>query len=464
MATTGDIALGGQGSFLCRIAGRPDFQSVVPLGSPKSSPCLVPFPAAANSVILIPFDDTMGQFTTSIAIANTTASAQNISIEFDDAANNPSAQRRSCAGLDATYRVRDHGPLCTTGRNQGNFLRVFGDQANARCARITIQLHRTVYHDPSSDPIGRLDMDSPNSKLNQRLDSYFEMLRSSLTARLKRRTSNWHLYAAVGGSAMAMATGLSAATVGTGARLFVPAPTRSSRTSRRHGLEADNIALRHPATLPMQFALALDQGTPSRRGVDAKDNANQAPPITEIGPNSGSVVRAGAIQAGQFVTIVGTNLAAQTASWNNDFPTSLGGTSVEIDGRPAYLLFVSPGMITLQMPDDTATGAVPVVVTTTQWDSVTSRVNFSHLTRLVNALHGNYVSGIILRSDGSGAFGGGSYDILSPDGDSFGYPTVAAVPGDMVELFGSRFGPTQSCHSRRAAVTAARHRSRVSSP
>lgn len=102
-------------------------------------------------------------------------------------------------------------------------------------------------------------MESPRQSerdLNSRLDSYFAMLRSSLTARLKRRASNWHLYAAVGGSAMAMATGLSAAAVGTGTRAFMPAPTGSSRTSRRHGWEADNIALKHPMTHPMQLAAA----------------------------------------------------------------------------------------------------------------------------------------------------------------------------------------------------------------
>ncbi len=86
VATTGDIALGGQGSFLCRIAGRPDYQSVVPLSALKSSPCLVPFPEGANPTILVPFDDSA--YTTSVAIANTTNAAQNFSIEFDDSSNN----------------------------------------------------------------------------------------------------------------------------------------------------------------------------------------------------------------------------------------------------------------------------------------------------------------------------------------------------------------------------------------
>ena len=53
-----------------------------------------------------------------------------------------------------------------------------------------------------------------------------------------------------------------------------------------------------------------------------------------------------------------------------------------------------------------------------------------------------YVAAIILRLDGSGAYGGGTYDILGPTGTSFGYPTMAAQPGDIVEIFGVGFGPT----------------------
>jgi uncharacterized protein (TIGR03437 family) len=53
-----------------------------------------------------------------------------------------------------------------------------------------------------------------------------------------------------------------------------------------------------------------------------------------------------------------------------------------------------------------------------------------------------HVAGIIVRSDGSGAYGGGSYDVVGPTRTSLGYPTVAAKAGDTVELFGGGFGPT----------------------
>ena len=46
------------------------------------------------------------------------------------------------------------------------------------------------------------------------------------------------------------------------------------------------------------------------------------------------------------------------------------------------------------------------------------------------------------RSNGTGAYGNGTYDILGPTGTSLGYPTVAAKANDNVVLFGVGFGPT----------------------
>ena len=97
----------------------------------------------------------------------------------------------------------------------------------------------------------------------------------------------------------------------------------------------------------------------------------------------------------------------------------------------------------MQAPDDTATGTVPVVVTTSA-GSATATVTLSPFAPSFDLLDTKHVSGIILRPNGSGAYGKGanSYDILGPTGTSLGYPTVAAQAGDTVELFGGGFGPT----------------------
>src|SRR5581483_2127402 len=176
------------------------------------------------------------------------------------------------------------------------------------------------------------------------------------------------------------------------------------------------------------------------------------PPMPTISP--GGIVPVGStvntIQPGEWVSIYGSNLANSTAIWKGDFPTSLGGTSVMIDGRPAYLSLVSRTQINLQAPDDPKTGSVSVVVTTPIMQA-TSSVTLAEFAPSFFLLDSKHVAGIIPRSNGSGAYGGGSYDILGPTGTSLGYPTLAATPGDVVELFGTGFGQTnpdvQSCQA-----------------
>ena len=147
------------------------------------------------------------------------------------------------------------------------------------------------------------------------------------------------------------------------------------------------------------------------------------------------------IQPGEWVSIYGNNLATSTATWNGDFPTSLGGARVTIDGAAAYLSYASASQINVQAPADTATGPVSVVVTTAAGvaKSTATLAAFSPEFFLLDATH---VAGIILRSNGQGAYGGGAYDIIGPTGTSLGYATVAAKAGDIVELFGTGFGPT----------------------
>jgi uncharacterized protein (TIGR03437 family) len=141
------------------------------------------------------------------------------------------------------------------------------------------------------------------------------------------------------------------------------------------------------------------------------------------------------IQPGSWVSIYGTNLVAGTAEWKGDFPTSLGGARVTINGRPAYLWFVSPTQINLQAPDDSTRGTVSVVLTNGA-GSATALVTLGSVGPAFSLIDGKHVTGIILRS-------GGTYDTLGPTGASLGYNTVAAKAGDSVVLFGIGFGPTK---------------------
>lgn len=74
------------------------------------------------------------------------------------------------------------------------------------------------------------------------------------------------------------------------------------------------------------------------------------------------------IAAGSLATIIGSNLATQTASANtSSWPTDLGGVRVMVTDsrqvtRPAGLIYVSPSQINLEMPDGTAAGPATVTV------------------------------------------------------------------------------------------------------
>ena len=156
---------------------------------------------------------------------------------------------------------------------------------------------------------------------------------------------------------------------------------------------------------------------------------------------SGGIVP-GTVEAGEWVSIYGTNLASATATWTGNFPLSLGGASVTIGGTSAYLSYVSPGQINLQVPNDSATGSVPVVVTTANGSgaSTVTLAQFGPSFFLLDSKH--VAQAIILRANGKGAYGGGTYDIIGPTGSSLGYPTVAAKAGDSIAIFGTGFGPT----------------------
>jgi len=72
--------------------------------------------------------------------------------------------------------------------------------------------------------------------------------------------------------------------------------------------------------------------------------------------------------SGGWVTIFGRQLGSSARSWtpsdvrDGRLPTSLDGTSVRINGRAAFLSYVSPGQLNALAPDDDATGTVTVEV------------------------------------------------------------------------------------------------------
>jgi uncharacterized protein (TIGR03437 family) len=169
-------------------------------------------------------------------------------------------------------------------------------------------------------------------------------------------------------------------------------------------------------------------------------------PIESLVPaiNAGGIVplfsSAPIIAPGSWISIFGSNLAPGSVSWSGDFPTSLGGVTVTVDNKPAYLSFVSPEQINLQSPDDASTGTVDVVVSTPS-GKARSTVTLSQFAPSFMLFDSTYAAGVILTPGGSGAYGDGGYDLLGPP-DRFGYSTRPVASGETLELFGVGFGPT----------------------
>jgi uncharacterized protein (TIGR03437 family) len=147
------------------------------------------------------------------------------------------------------------------------------------------------------------------------------------------------------------------------------------------------------------------------------------------------------ISSSTWVSIYGLNLAPALAVWNNDFPTTLGNVTVTIDKKPAYLWFVSPGQINLQVPNDQTVGPVQVVVTTPA-GSVTATVNFANVSPSVLLFDSRYPAAVIPVTDGSGAYGNGTYDELGPTGH-FSFSTRPVKVGEVLVLYGTGFGGLQ---------------------
>ena len=69
-----------------------------------------------------------------------------------------------------------------------------------------------------------------------------------------------------------------------------------------------------------------------------------------------------------YLEIHGTNLAQTSRTWaGGDFnganaPTTLDGVSVTVNGKPAFIYYVSPEQININTPDDTTVGPVSIQV------------------------------------------------------------------------------------------------------
>jgi len=152
------------------------------------------------------------------------------------------------------------------------------------------------------------------------------------------------------------------------------------------------------------------------------------------------------IAPGSWISIFGENLAPTTRTWRADeivdgrLPTELEGVRVTVNNKPAAVAFISPTQINVQAPDDDALGTVEVRVTTS---AGTSQPYFATLQRLAPGFFmfepqgRKYIAAVHPRADERSPL-----VYVGPEGLFPGALSRPAAPGQVIQLYGTGFGPT----------------------
>jgi uncharacterized protein (TIGR03437 family) len=172
-----------------------------------------------------------------------------------------------------------------------------------------------------------------------------------------------------------------------------------------------------------------------------------APAITGI-VNDATYTHGAPVASGSWVGIFGSNLApaGDSRGWNpsteivnGKLPTSLDGTSVTVNGKPAAIAFISPNQVNIQPPDDGAVGSVQVVVTTPAGAGAPFTASYAQFAPGFFEATDTYLAA--QHADGS------------PVGGQSG--ATPAKPGEVIILWGTGFGPASPAVSAGQVFTGA---------
>ncbi len=146
--------------------------------------------------------------------------------------------------------------------------------------------------------------------------------------------------------------------------------------------------------------------------------------------------------ANTWVSIFGNNLSATSRGWasgdfqQNNLPTALDGTGVSLNGRPMAVSYVSPTQINALIFSDVPAGPAYVSVTNALGNSAPVLVNVQTLFPglfTFSPPNAKYAAAVA-SSDGA---------YIAPSGSlGAGLNARPAKPGEIIELYGTGFGPT----------------------
>ena len=219
---------------------------------------------------------------------------------------------------------------------------------------------------------------------------------------------------------------------------WLSTPTSAGKTSDEITISIGNL----PSAGLYQGSIVL---TPAATDLPAVTipvtlNVNATPPLRPVitAAVNGASFQPG-VAANSWATIVGTNLASTTDTWdrlisNGQLPTSLDGVTVTFDGKPAYLSYISPTQINLVVPNIESTPA-GVVVTNLG-------VTETGLFDTAATQSSQYGPAFFLWPNNQIVATRQDYSYAAKPGTFAGLATVAAKPSDVIILWGAGFGPT----------------------
>jgi uncharacterized protein (TIGR03437 family) len=158
------------------------------------------------------------------------------------------------------------------------------------------------------------------------------------------------------------------------------------------------------------------------------------------------------LASGSWLEIKGSNLAdpndprlaSGSGQWtSSDFnganaPINLDGITVSINGKPAYVWYLSPTQLNVQAPEDSATGNVSITVTNCKATSSTAM--FSRRTLAPGLLAPSNYSSNGTQYLVATFQSGGAYVLNTALGASFGLNARPAKSGDLIIAYGVGFG------------------------
>jgi uncharacterized protein (TIGR03437 family) len=189
-----------------------------------------------------------------------------------------------------------------------------------------------------------------------------------------------------------------------------------------------------PATITVTATSFADRTQQSSAIVSVLPTAGGVPEISLVATNNAQSL---AFSQNTWIELKGSNLAPDTRIWqgtdfvNGQLPTQLDGVSVTVNGKPAFVYYISSTQVNVLTPLDAATGTVQIQLKNAGGAAVNSTAHLEPYSPEFFVINGGpYV--VATHVDGS---------YVGPASLVPGY-TTPATQGEIVVLYGNGFGQT----------------------